>query len=50
MLVINGNCYSATIDWSVNNNKATAKINNKPKFTLDFSTGLSTNYRAERYV
>lgn len=50
MLVINGNCYSVDVTWSVNDNKATASVNGLEIFTLNFASGLSTNYRAERYV
>ena len=50
MLVINGNCYSVDVTWSVNDNKATALVNGLEIFTLNFASGLSTNYRAERYV
>lgn len=50
MLVINGNCYSVDVTWSVNDNEATALVNGLEIFTLNFASGLSTNYRAERYV
>lgn len=50
MLVINGHCYSAGVTWNVDDNRATAIINGTEVFTLNFSSGLSINYRAERYV
>lgn len=53
MLVINGTSYTVTISkWEINESMqhATAKKDGKAIFTIDFSKGLSTQYRAERYV
>lgn len=53
MLVINGTSYTVTIDeWSVNDSqtRATAIKDGNEIFVIDFSAGLSTQYRAKRYV
>ena len=50
MLVINGDCYSVSVKWSVSENIATASINNNDIFTINLSAGLSKNYRANRLV
>ena len=50
MLVINGKCCSVGVTWQVNDTKATALVNGNPIFMINFATGLSINYRAERYV
>ena len=50
MLVINGDCYNITVEWVLNNNVATARLNGQNLFTINFLTGLSTEFRAERYV
>lgn len=50
MLVINGHCYSVGVTWNVNEDKATAVVNGVSIFTLNLASGLSINYRAERYV
>lgn len=50
MLVINGNSYSVTVSWSVSNNIATASYRGTRIFSINLNTGLSTKYRAKRYV
>lgn len=51
MLVINGDCYNITVEkWVFGNNTATAQLNGQDLFTINFLIGLSTEYRAERYV
>ena len=50
MLVINGDCYNLTVTWDISGNTATAKVDSIELFTIDFDTGLSNRYRAERYV
>jgi len=50
MLVINGTCYNITVEWVVSGNQATAMAADVELFTIAFDNGLSTNYRAERYV
>jgi len=50
MLVINGNCFNVTIDWEIQDEIAIAKINGVTAFELNFHSGVSNEYRAERYV
>lgn len=52
MLVTNGTSYHVDVIWEldVENNIATAKIGENTIFKIDFNKGLSTKYRAERYV
>ena len=50
MLVINGNCYGVNVTWEVENTIATASIDGTPIFAINFTTGLSTKYRAKRFV
>lgn len=50
MLVINGDCYGANVNWTISGQVATASINGTDIFSINFATGLSTNYRAKRMV
>jgi hypothetical protein len=50
MLVINGNCYGVNVIWEVENTTATALVDGTPIFIINFATGLSTKYRAKRFV
>lgn len=52
MLVINGTSYTIDVTWSVdeNNEQATAQKDGVELFTIYFKSGISKNYRAERYV
>lgn len=52
MLVINGECCSLKVDWVKDeaNASASATLDGNILFTIQFNNGLSTKYRAERYV
>lgn len=51
MLVINGNCFTINnITWGVSGQQATAKLNGKAIFTINFAGGLSKRFRAKRFV
>lgn len=50
MLVINGNCYGVNVIWEVENTTVTALVDGIPIFIINFATGLSTKYRAKRFV
>ena len=52
MLVINGDCYEVdNIQWTINGNEAVAQqAIGLPLFRINFNSGLSRKYRADRYV
>ena len=51
MLVVNGKCYEVQVTWGeIENNSVTAYINSAPILTIDFTEGLSQQYRAKRCV
>ena len=52
MLVLNGDCCEVEVTWVINEDghSATASIDGTDIFTIDFNDGLSTKYRAKRYV
>jgi len=50
MLVINGDCYSLNVTWRVEDGKAVAYYGTQVVFRINFGAGLSTKYRAKRYV
>lgn len=50
MLVINGTCYNVNVSWVVQDDRATASVDGIEIFTINFAVGLSTKYRAKRFV
>ena len=51
MLVVNGKCYEVQVTWGeIENNSVTAYVNSTPILTIDFTQGLSQQYRAKRCV
>lgn len=50
MLVINGNSYHVNVNWVVEDNIAIAYIDEHAIFRINFTEGLSSEYRAKRMV
>ena len=50
MLVLNGDCYEVDVTWRRDEDRLIAIVDDVDAFAINFEGGLSTKYRAERYV